>query len=465
MAKKLKIVGMSKDEFDNHVEEGKIFVTPARLIPTKKPGGELALTSVFLSSMRLIEEFRKMIFSEIGMAQGKNIYVYTEVGFSGDEKTQDEKSRIDGLVIVVKSGKIQDAALFEMKNGNNEIEAVQIEKYLKVAQTYSIPKLVSVSNQFVSEASQYPVQISASKELKEVSLFHMSWTYILTVASILLYNNDTNIEDEDQVEIMKEMVAYFEDEQSKVSGFNAMKEGWKKAADGFISKSKIEDSKLEEAVSSWIQEEKDIALILSRHLGLFVKPDIKRKGAFTERLKSYMASLKETKELTSCFKIKGAVSDIIVTANMGSRTVEMAVSVSAPKDKSTIKGQVGWLQRQQAFNEKSNNYDVFESIKTGIQIEAKIKNSRTSYRYNYENIDKIVDEYKSKEITEFNIIYVKDFGKDFTNKKKFVETIEKMILDFYVSVIQNLKNWEKPAPKIKADEISPHKDESVKDSE
>ena len=53
----------------------------------------------------------------------------------------------------------------------------------------------------------------------------------MTKGQILLFDNETNIEDEDQVEIMREALAYLENPVSGVSGYTQMKPGWKQLAE------------------------------------------------------------------------------------------------------------------------------------------------------------------------------------------------------------------------------------------
>ena len=45
-----KVVGLKKSEFDGFVKGGGVSLRAARLIPLFKPGDEMGLTSVFLSS-------------------------------------------------------------------------------------------------------------------------------------------------------------------------------------------------------------------------------------------------------------------------------------------------------------------------------------------------------------------------------------------------------------------------------
>lgn len=295
MDKKLtKIVGLKKEDFDDFILSGDLKLREARLIPFFKPGDEMALTSVILSSIRLIKEFRNKIFSDSKMIGGGQIYVFTEVTFS-----QFPESRVDGLLIIVKSGIIKDAAIYEMKNGKDVLDKEQIERYQKIAQFYLIPKLATISNQFVSEPTQCPVII---KSIKSVDVFHFSWSYLLTIAHVLLFKNDTNIEDEDQVEIMREVVNYLEYDKSGVSGLTQMKAGWSEIIEKINAGATIKnnDSCVCDAVISWQQEEKDMALILSRHLGVLVNSgEIKYKNNLKARLEDDIKSLIDQKQLVS----------------------------------------------------------------------------------------------------------------------------------------------------------------------
>lgn len=442
MEKKLtKIVGLKKDEFDEFISSGELKLREARLIPFFKPGDEMALTSVILSSIRLINEFRKKIFSDCKLIGGGQIYVFTEVSFF-----QFPESRVDGLLLIVKSGVIKDAAIFEMKNGNDMLDKEQIERYQEVAKTYSIPKLITISNQFVSEPTQCPVSI---KIIKNVDIFHFSWSYLLTVAHVLLFENDTNIEDEDQVEIMHEVVNYLEYDKSGVFGFNQMRAGWSETIEKINAGANLKnnDPYVCDAVCSWQQEEKDMALILSRQLGVLVDSgETKYKGNLKARLEDDKKSLINEKQLVSTLRVRDAVSDIKIMGLLEKRTVEMFVTLKAPHDK-TLRGQLGWVKRQ-IENCKKKNEATFDKLKKGILIETKIKNSPKAERISILNFDELFDILKNKEIREFRIILMKDFGKKFASPKKFVELIEHMLIDFYSGIIQYLYKWEPSAPKM-----------------
>ena len=66
IGKKLnKLIGLKKVDFDGFVESNQIQVQKTRLIPTLKTGNEMVLTSIFLSTLRLIKEYKYNIFKDI----------------------------------------------------------------------------------------------------------------------------------------------------------------------------------------------------------------------------------------------------------------------------------------------------------------------------------------------------------------------------------------------------------------
>ena len=76
-----RLVGLKKDDFDNFLSTGQIQVSPARLIPALKTGDEMALTSIFLSALKLVKEFRDLIFKDLKLSRGGKVYYYTEACF------------------------------------------------------------------------------------------------------------------------------------------------------------------------------------------------------------------------------------------------------------------------------------------------------------------------------------------------------------------------------------------------
>tara|TARA_B100001540_G_scaffold179413_1_gene158269 strand:+ start:1879 stop:3234 length:1356 start_codon:yes stop_codon:yes gene_type:complete len=434
MIKKInKLVGLKKADFDEYVNNSKISLSEARLIPILKPGDEMALTSVLMSSIRLIKEFRYQIFKDIKLKRSGKAYFYTEVCF----KDIDKDSRLDGLILIVVSGVIQDAVFIEVKSGKNLIKSEQIMKYYKLARSLNnVPKILTVSNEFVADSSQSPISIS--NQSKKISLYHFSWTYIKTLAQLLLFDNDDNIDDEDQIEIMNEVMHYLNDERSGVSGFHKMSAGWKEVAEKVKGQQSLsDDNVLADAITSWYQEERDMTLMLSRKLGVLVKSDIENPK---NKLKRDIKKLKNEHYLSTKLRVRGAVSDIKVSADFERRTISMSVDVTPPLNKGVI-ARVTWIKNQL---EKIDNQAFLEHL----YVDADIKYTSNSIKYKYANIDKFYehDDIKNKDIISFNLDVIK--SAKFTSVSSFVKEIESMLLDYYKIIVQDLKTWEKPAPKL-----------------
>ena len=122
-----KLVGIKYEDFLEYKSLNQIQFSEAKLIPTLKTGDEGALTSIFLSSLRLIKEFRFDIFKELKLSRSGKQYYFTEISFP----EIDTNSRFDGLILTVSKGIISEAVVFEMKNKNNSLKKEQIEKYEK----------------------------------------------------------------------------------------------------------------------------------------------------------------------------------------------------------------------------------------------------------------------------------------------------------------------------------------------
>jgi hypothetical protein len=229
-----KLVGLKKVDFDVFVKNKQIKLQQARLIPTLKTGDEMALTSIFLSTVRLVKEYRDGIFKSIKLSRSGKAYYYTEVCFPDISK-----SRIDGLILVVTKGVISDVTFFEMKNKNNGIDKNQIEDYLSISKSLKVDKLVTVSNEFVADSTHSPVKV---KVPRNINLYHFSWTYLITKGRLLLFKNDLNIQDEDQVEIMSEALHYLENSVSGICGYIQMKAGWKELAESIRAQKALKQS-------------------------------------------------------------------------------------------------------------------------------------------------------------------------------------------------------------------------------
>ena len=438
LKKKLnKIVWLEKEQFDLFVQEWQIQIQEPRLIPTLKTGDEMALTSIFLSWLRLVKEYKNTIFKDFKLTRAGSVYYYTEAFFLDIDKNV----RIDWLIIIVIKWIITDAIFLEMKNKNNPIEEKQIEKYLQVSKKLWISKLITISNQFVPDSSHSPINLRVPKN---ILLLHFSWTYLLTRAHLLLFKNNDTIKDEDQIFIMRELLYYMENPVSGVLWYTQMKPWWKELAESVRAKKSLKsnDKYIQDSILSWYEEEKDIALIMSRKLGVLVKSSSKTK----ESLKKDVTFFIKNNYIKGLLNIKNSVSDIKIISDFERRNVSMSVKILPPLDKWTV-ARITWIWKQLEKCEWKNE-KLFKYVKKDIWIEANIKYAQENIKINLLNLDKLDELTKWKEINEFKIVFIKDFWRHFSSNKKFVEIIEKMVLDYYESIVQHITSWDIPTPKI-----------------
>lgn len=420
-------------KFNEFVKEGNIRLQNARLIPLLKTGDEQALTSIFLSSLKLIKEFRKKVFSDIKLKNSGKIYYFTEVCF----KDIDDGSIFDGVILVVSKGKVVDSAIIEVKNDKNKIDAQQIQRYYDLAKSLGFSKVVTISNEFVSAPDVSVVKINYLS--KNTKLFHLSWTYIQTLGQLLLFDNEDDIEDVDQIELMKEVLHYMSDSRSGVNGFNQMSNGWTQVSDDIRNMKKSNPENLHDAVMSWHQEEIDMKLMLSRHLGIIVTS---RNEDPKIKLKNNINKLKTKNYLSTSLSVKGAVSNIDIKAEFERRMLQMSVEITPNLNYKTFEGRLNSLNRQiKKMDSELLNH---------LTITGKVFKSPNPIIETYKDYDNFYNEdFKKKDVRKFVLTVNQSLGGSFKSKKKFVVLIEDLLKDFYEDIVQNLVSYVPPPPTMK----------------
>jgi hypothetical protein len=466
---KFKIVGCPISEFDEMLKSAsdvrEVEVREARLIPAMKKIDELFLASVFLSSLTLIKEFRAIFSKEIGLSRAGSIRAYTEVSFPklkvfNENNMKKGPLRIDGMLLQIANGVIRDAALFEMKMGSNELEENQIVAYQNIAREMGIKRLITISNQFVPSPKCCPLNIS---KVKDVDLYHFSWRNILVMGSILLTDNDLNISDPDQVNIMKEVMAFFRHPYAGISTFDSMGKGWMETVDGIRANSLNKDSVcMVGAIQDWLEEEQDLALKLSDSLGLMIDCNKRQYSVLQERIDAEKKFLFQNRYLESQFKIRNAVSPMTVQADFSTRRIRCIIEVSVPQDKKTAAARLNWLNKQlEGCKQKKALEKEFTRLESKIWLDPVIKGHRATLKEPYSQLEKLLDSTKNYEIKAVRISLEEDLGGKFSQSRKFIEEYEKTVFGFYNCIVQNVKNWEEPAPKMDIKKASPMTQEEV----
>ena len=421
---------------------GKEFhLRPARLISLYRPGDEMALTSIFLSALRLIDEFRRQVFQTLRLPKGGTIHVFTEVEF-----LLHKQKRVDGLIVIVKGKKVVNAALVEVKNKNIELDPDQIEAYAAIAKDYGISTILTISNQFVSFPTQSPVKVRIPKS---VAHYHMSWSYVLTLAHILLYDNETNIDDRSRRQMMQEIVSYLEEPKSGVLGFTQMKPGWTDVVSKISNGASLTltDAAVEDAVSGWLEEERDMALILSRELGLIVHSGKRKfRNDLNARVEHEKRNLIGNHTLTSTLRIDGAAGDVEVSPDFSRKTIDMSVTLEAPARKNT-RPQITWLRNQIKACAKKNA-ELFAELQAELWVDVDVKRGAKPIRVALAELEHAHEQLGAREIKSFGVVQAKHLGRTFESRRRFVDTVEGMLMKYYRGIVQHLRRWEKPAPQL-----------------
>ena len=246
---------------------------------------------------------------------------------------------------------------------------------------------------------------------------------------------------------------YFEHDKSGITGFTVMKKGWKAITEKIRSGSAIKkgDPELFETVSSWLEEERDMALLLSRELGLLVETGYRKfMNDLKGRIDHESKTLLDTKSLISNLQVKGAASNIKVTACFDTRMIQMEVFMTPPDDK-TNRGKFGWI-RSQILASQKRDPENFEKIADELGLYVYVKRQRVPEKISLENLDDAWELFKHVDIKEFGLRQVKSLGRNFEGVQKVVTDIESMLLAYYKGIVQYLKPWVKPAPKAQKEE-------------
>ena len=147
----------------------------ARLIPAgSEKSQERRATSIFLSTLSVVEAFASSMFASLGMRIGKRarIECFTEVVLPQEGKKED---RPDGL-IVVSIGKKRWSALVEAKIRKVALDEDQVKRYLVLAKANKIDAVITLSNQFAALPNHHPVKVG-KLATRSVELFHWSWMW------------------------------------------------------------------------------------------------------------------------------------------------------------------------------------------------------------------------------------------------------------------------------------------------
>lgn len=415
----------------------------ARLIPTiAESRKEQRLVSILLATLPVVPAFAKHLLERFGVRTGKTseLLCYAEVEFPSSDASG-SKERPDG-VLALSTRKTLWTALLEAKTDNSEIDQEQIHRYAKIARSYGIDAVITLSNQLTPLPTHVPYSIP--KTLKNrVNFFHTSWISVLTQAELIL--GDEEEVDHEQAFILEEMARYFKHPKSGIKRFDQMNKEWRPLIVGINAGAKFNKASAEisNTVSSWHQEERDVCLLLSRRIGekVHIRFPRKHQNDPALRLRESCDSLIASRELRSVFSVPNAASEIEVTANLERRTISCSMKLNAPGDKKRTSARVNWLLRQ--LRNIDGDDDIFLRAfwpGRGKPTQRKLSEARVN--------PKCFDDECGVAPTSFEVIMVKHLAGRFAGAKTFIDGLEELVPEFYNRIGQRLQRWSPAAPAI-----------------
>ncbi|MDE2934240.1 MAG: stress response protein [Chloroflexota bacterium] len=427
----------------------------ARLIPISGIRGqdeqERRATSALLAVLTAVHEFERELLKPLGAPGGK-VSAFCEVPF---ELADGRKVRVDGVVRVVR-GKRAWTLVVEVKTGKAELDKEQVEAYLDVVKQEGFAGLLTISNEIASVYGQHPVAVNKVR-YGRVPLYHLSWARILSTA--LVANDHIGIEDPEQDWILSELIRYLQYEGSGARALDDMGPDWTALRtalrEGTLRRG--DDTATGVAVR-WEQLLQHISLSLAARLGGDVHPVLTRREARdpTVRTTALAKELVDEGTLSGKIAIPNAVAPLEISADLNSMMASASVTVAAP-DLARSTARLNWLLRQLRSASDSLRIDVsFEWIKfTSAELLGAIRSD-----------PKGVLAGTDRPPRSFTVVQTSRVGtKRRSGSGNFVKDMEKLVDEFYREVVQGLKPWTPPAPKLAVEKPEPAEEPAVSEPE
>ena len=404
----------------------------SRLFPNGNSDNEVATTSIFLSSLCAVKEYREELLSEIGVKKIKNqninLHAYTEL----ENMTTEE--RPDGLLVVT-SGKlnpiIEWACFVEVKVGSDQLEESQVDRYATFAREIGINNIITISNELVTCPLDSPIKLRK----RSFNLYHWSWAFLKISALRLVRANALG--DSDHIFILQELRKFI-DGHKKLSNYVNMGKEWKDAVTKAHShgiEQKVDLETLGHIVDSYVQEEKDVSLQLTAKSGIHI--ELLTKGDRKEEIAKMMQS---KKVITSQFMLeKDRHNTFFIDVDFIRQEVRCYTHISI----STGKSQAQTTKLIKMFEEDSGYTDSIlvnayyirnRGLKNDVPLSVLINEKAQAEHYS------VLDKSFGDEVKFFEVKTKDLLGRDFKSTKNFIIKLESVAYRFLTQVAMYQNN-------------------------
>lgn len=416
----------------------------ARLIPVSgidsPREAETRATSAFLAVVSVVRPFSKALLDRLGASRAQNATVDTfiEVEFDWNGK----RVRPDGVVRVAHGSRPPWSAIVEVKTGDNELSAEQVNLYWDIARANGYDAVITISNQLAPRQGEHPTHGLKVRANSPVQVHHYSWTYVLSEA--LMQKRHRGVEDREQAWILGELIRYLEHPASGATSFDDMGPLWVQVRDGVREGSLTRrDPGVIDVASRWIQLMRFASLRLAADIGEEVQTlwSRRREVDASKRVSELATLLAQSGQLDGGLRVPHTAGDMEIAADIKAKQLTVSTEVEAPRDRGA-RGRITWLVNQLA------------AAPAKTVIEAWPKNARTPLAaVSLEQLreDRTLLCPDNKEAARFRVLLRGEMGLARKSGRKtlsFIESALRLLDEFYAGVVQNLKPWRPPAPRM-----------------
>ena len=416
--------------------------TPARLFSISGVGNaeeqEKRATSALLATMMGVKSLGRGIVARVGAPAG-TMETYLEVPFPHGDGVV-----IPDGVIRVARGSRQWTALLETKTGSGQLRREQIENYLDVARRQGFDAVITLSNEIAPAIGEHPVEVDRRK-LAKVGLFHISWAEVLHEAQMVLTHR--GVEDSLQAWLLHELVRYLQHPRSGASGFEDMGPSWVAVRESVAAGTlRAGDRKTPAVADAWTRLIRHLSLRLTAELGVNVAHVLPRKLATdpVARTRSGAEALAENGCLTATLKVPGAVGPVTVIADLRTSQVPVSTRLPAPQE-GTAQRRISWLLRQ--LRNAPDDLLIEVSFSGGAESTCEL------LRDVRDKATALVPSTKA-ELTGFTLTRSQPLGTKRSGVRgAFIPSVTQAVEAFYGEVVQPLRPWVPPAPRLPDDVV------------
>ncbi|WP_028048642.1 TerD family protein [Cellulomonas sp. URHD0024] len=395
---------------------------------------EKRATSALLATMMAVPAFGRALTARFGAPAG-NVETYLEVAHTLGETTLYP----DGVLRVSRAGRMW-TALLEVKTGSGELRRDQVERYLDVARRQGYDSLITLSNEIAAHAGEHPVADVDKRKLRIVTLQHLSWAEVLHEAKFTLHHR--GVGDPLQAWILCELVRYLEHSRSGAETFDDMGAAWVPVRQAIQAGTlRAGDRKVPAVADAWTRLVRHMCLRLSSELGVTVTQSVPRKLATESaaRIQAIATKLAGDGLLEAVLKVPLAAGLVALTADLRTSQVRVSVALVAPQE-GTGQRRISWLLRQLR---EAPDALLVEALFTG-----RAETSCERLGEVRSNPTALLPD-RGAEIAEFRLTLVSPMGTKRSGVRGgFVPSVVGGVENFYSSVVQPLKAWQRAAPML-----------------